>query len=341
MKYIITLDTGTTNTRAILWDEQRKIISSRKAAVGVRNTSIDGNNIRLKETVRDCLEGLLEDAKITYGDIISIIASGMITSNVGLVEIPHCTAPAGINELASAVQAVKLPDVCSIPIHFIPGIKNNVPDVTVENVEQMDIMRGEEVEACPMIQKYLDGTPLLLVLPGSHMKFISVDSGGRMTGCLTSISGELLASITNDTILADAVGRRFVDDADYDFEMLLEGYNNSLKQGLGRACFSGRILNQFVTKNDRKIANYLLGAVLACDVQAIKNSKAIQTSANMKVVVGGKNPLRRAIRDLLKHDGYFSEILEFIPEGDIPLSAMGAYMIADCKKALENKEERK
>lgn len=334
MKYIITLDTGTTNTRTILWDEQRRMAAFRKAEVGVRNTAIDGSNRRLKQAVRECLEGLLADAGITYEDISSIIASGMITSNVGLVEIPHCTAPAGIDDLAAAVQTKELPEVCPIPIHFIPGIKNNVPDVTLETAEQMDIMRGEEVEACPMIRKYSDGTPLLLVLPGSHMKFISVDPEGRMTGCLTSISGELLASITNDTILADALGRRFVEEADYDREMLMEGCRNSLKQGLGRACFTGRILSQFVTKDTGKIANYILGAVLACDLQAVKNSKAIETSPHMKVVVGGKNPLRRAIRDLLEEEGSFAEILEFVPEGDVPLSAMGAYMIADRRRAL-------
>ena len=335
MKYIITLDTGTTNTRTILWNEKREIVSMRKAAVGVRNTAIDGNNSRLKKAVRACLEGLLSDAGISYEDIFSIIASGMITSNVGLVEIPHCTAPAGIDDLAEAVQAVKIPEVCPLPIHFIPGIKNNVPHVTVENVECMDIMRGEEVEACPMIQKYADGSPLLLVLPGSHMKFISVDPGGRMTGCLTSISGELLASITNHTIIADAVGHKFVEESDYDQRMILEGYRNSLAQGLGRACFSGRILSQFVTENKVQIANYILGAVLACDIQAVKNSRAIRTASDMKVIVGGKNPLRRAILELLKYDGYFAGVVEFVPEGEVPLSAIGAYMIADRRKALE------
>ena len=51
---------------------------------------------------------------------------------------------------------------------------------------------------------------LILVLPGSHNKFVSVDREGKITGCLTSISGELLASITNDTIIAKSVNREFV-----------------------------------------------------------------------------------------------------------------------------------
>ena len=333
MGYIITLDTGTTNTRAILWDENRNIISVRKAAVGVRNTAIDGNNSRLKQAVRQCLEELLFDAEISYEEILSIIASGMITSNVGLIEIPHCIAPAGIDDLARAVRTVELPEVCPVPIHFIPGIKNNISCVTFDNVEQMDIMRGEEVEACPIIEQFAGKSPFLLVLPGSHMKFISVDREGKITGCLTSISGELLASITNDTIIADAVEHKFVEEVTYDKEVLIRGYKNASMQGLGRACFSARILSQFVTKDADKIANYILGAVLASDIQAVKNSRAIHTERQMKVIVGGKNPLRKAILDLLTYDGGFAEVEEYTEE-NIPLSAEGAYIVADRRKKL-------
>lgn len=56
-----------------------------------------------------------------------------------------------------------------------------------------------------LLSHFAPGKPYLLVLPGSHMKFVSVDREDRITGCLTSISGELLAAITTGTILADAV----------------------------------------------------------------------------------------------------------------------------------------
>ena len=49
--YIITIDGGTTNTRCILWNEQRKMLSDAKRDIGVRCTSIDGNNIRLTKIV--------------------------------------------------------------------------------------------------------------------------------------------------------------------------------------------------------------------------------------------------------------------------------------------------
>lgn len=332
--YIITLDTGTTNTRVILWDSSRKIVATSKAEVGVRNTAIDGNNNRLKAAVKSCLESVLKEANLSYDDVRMIIASGMITSNVGLVEIPHCVVPVSVVELASAVKSISLPEVCPIPITFIPGVKNSNGPINLENFEAMDIMRGEEVEAIAIIEQCQRGQSYLLVLPGSHMKFISVDEAGCITGCLTSISGELLASITNDTIIADAVGKKFVEEESYDRDMLLTGYEIAQKSGIGRACFSARILNQFAIKDKQKLANYILGVALQSDVTAIKNSDALKVNPSTDVIVAGKNPLRQAIADILERDGYFANIHKFEVQGNLPLSAVGAYIIAEKSKLL-------
>ena len=111
----------------------------------------------------------------------------MITSDVGIVVVPHLTAPAGLEELAAATVAIELPEICPVPIYFIPGIKNSDGPFSFENIEAMDIMRGEEVESIAVMEHFKNGRPLLLVLPGSHNKFVSVDAEGKMTGCLTSI----------------------------------------------------------------------------------------------------------------------------------------------------------
>jgi 2-dehydro-3-deoxygalactonokinase len=332
--YVITLDTGTTNTRVILWNSSRKIVATSQAKVGVRNTAIEGNNNRLKEAVKGCLESVLQEANLTYADVRIIIASGMITSNVGLVEIPHCVVPVSIAELAAAVKCISLPEVCPLPITFIPGVKNSADSINLNNFEAMDIMRGEEVEAVAIIEHFSSNKDYLLVLPGSHMKFISVDEAGRITGCLTSISGELLSSITNHTIISDAVGKRYVEGKDYDRKMLLIGYETAQKSGIGRACFSARILNQFAIKDKRKIANYLLGVALQSDLIAIKNSDALKVNRRTNVIVAGKDPLRQAIADILIKDGFFANVHIFESKDNLPLSAVGAYIIAGKSKLL-------
>lgn len=329
-KYEFTVDTGTTNTRVILWDENRNALGMEKREVGVRNTAIDGNNERLRAAVKSCLDTLLELCGVDYGQVKGIIASGMITSNVGLVEIPHLTAPVSIDDLAAGIQDVLLEDICPIPISFIPGVKNAEGDqITLGNFETMDIMRGEEVESIAILKHFKEGASYLLVLPGSHTKFVSVDKAGKITGCLTSITGELLNSITNDTIIADAVGRQFVSAETYDREMLLTGYQTAKQCGIGRACFSARILNQFVIKDNSKLANYILGVCLQSDVAAIQNSAALKAGPDTTVIVAGKDPLRQAIADILKHEGSFQQVDMFQPDEDLPLSPIGAYLIAD------------
>ena len=62
-----TIDTGTTNTRVILWDKNRKLIGIEKREIGVRDTAIDGNNLRLKQGVRDWLADLLQKTDALTG----------------------------------------------------------------------------------------------------------------------------------------------------------------------------------------------------------------------------------------------------------------------------------
>ena len=62
--------------------------------------------------------------------------------------------------------------------------------------------------------------------------------------------------------------------------------------------------------------------------QAVRNSTALKVDGDTLAVVGGKEPLRTAVADVLKYDGYFREVETFCPEGDIPLSARGAYIVA-------------
>ena len=252
----------------------------------------------------------------------------MITSNVGLVEIPHVVAPASAEDLAEAAKCVLIEDVCPLPILFIPGVKNRDGKLDLVTFESMDMMRGEEVETVAVVESLPKGQAYLLVLPGSHTKFVSVDCAGKITGCLTTISGELLSVITNDTLIADAVGHSFASEETYAKEYVLAGYETAKKTGIGRACFSARILNTFAEPDKTKIASYVLGAVLQNDMEAVKNSGALKCDADTTVVIYGKNPLREALMDLFTEEHFFHHVTEFVPEDSVPTSAKGALHIA-------------
>lgn len=321
--WLITLDGGTTNTRVNLWKDDA-IVAQAGREVGVRCTAVDGNNARLKEAVRDCIREVLTAAGAEEKDLKAILASGMISSNVGLVEVPHCVAPAGAEELAKAAKRVTMPEISKIPITIIPGVKNPVDPVDLSSFGGMDMMRGEEVETLALLEAYPKDRPYLLVLPGSHMKFVSADRSGRIVGCLTSISGELLSVITNNTIIADAVERGFVSDETYDADFVALGAKEAAAVGLGRACFSARILSQFPKTPPEKLANFILGAVLQGDLTALHGAKWLGVERDTEVIVAGKGPLRKAMEQLLKADGMFPNVHVYEGAGKPPLSALGA-----------------
>lgn len=326
-EYIITIDVGTTNTRAFLWSEDGRLAGAQKRETGVRDTASDGSNARLRAAVGECLQALLRDAGLDWGDVRRVLASGMITSNVGLYELAHLVAPVSLDDLARGARAVLLADVCPLPIHFIPGVKNRADRVTAEDFETMDIMRGEEVETFALLELLGADGGWLIVLPGSHTKFVSVDAAGRITGCLTSITGELLDAITRHTIIADAVGRSFVRESDYSRDWTLRGYDTADRVGLGRACFSARVLSQFAREIPEHLANYLAGACLQSDVAAIRNSGALRTGGLRGALVAGRGPLCRAMADVLRHAGLFTEVRAYEPDPGAPLSGLGALAV--------------
>ncbi|WP_171394077.1 2-dehydro-3-deoxygalactonokinase, partial [Vibrio mediterranei] len=171
---IITIDTGTTNTRVALFDGKQRV-DLVKANIGVRNTSIDGNNQQLISIIANAISQLKKTHSLQDSDIEAILAAGMITSNLGLYEVPHLVAPVSLESFANNIKSVVIPEVSALPIHFIPGVKN-LDTENLQSVVGLDIMRGEEVEALAIVDLFNIEQGAIIALPGSHSKFVAVDS---------------------------------------------------------------------------------------------------------------------------------------------------------------------
>lgn len=295
------IDCGTTNLRVTIVDDAGQIAAQGKRPGGVRHTAIDGHNGRLKSMLADCIAQVLAEAGLTPEGISRCIAYGMITSNVGLLEIPHLTAPASADDLHAGIRTELFPDVAPFPISFIPGVRNFSGQVTTENFSGMDMMRGEETEAVGLFGLLGMQRECVLILPGSHNKFVRMDAQGRILGCMTSISGELLDALTHHTILADAVDKAFATEQDYDAELACQGALECASSGLGRAAFAGRILSQLGRMESVRLRSYLLGAVLAQDVQALRGFTS--DAQDVQFLIAGKPPLQAAIADVVRTMG--------------------------------------
>ncbi len=280
MKRYITVDGGTTNTRVSLV-ENRKILETVRVPIGARAGMDDP--AALPVALRKAVSSLLHAHGLEEGDITRILASGMITSEFGLCPLPHLVSPAGIAELHATMHEVLLPEISSIPFVFVRGIKT-----VGEGLADTDMMRGEEAELMGLIRE--NAPESLYILPGSHSKLIEVDKTGRISRFATMLTGEMIAALSQGTILKDAVDLSL---REFDSEYLIQGCRYAREKGLNEALFKVRILKNLFGVQPGKVYSFFLGAVLASEIQAII------TSPVERVVIGGKAQIKKATAVLL------------------------------------------
>ena len=278
MKKYVTIDGGTTNTRASLVIGG-DIQSTVKIPIGAKK-SIGGNE-ELKNALKAALDKLLSEAGYSISDIDAILASGMITSEFGLVDLPHITAPAGIAELARNMESILVPEVAEIPINFVRGVK------TVGELELTDMMRGEETELMGLREESYG--ECVFVLPGSHSKLIYTDREGRITRFSTTLTGEMIAALSEGTILKDAVS---LSCEKLDTPSLDDGFLYARERGLNEALFKTRILKNLFGRGEEECYSFFLGAVLADEINTIISSPATT------VVIGGRAQIKKATAHL-------------------------------------------
>ena len=297
----ITVDGGTTNTRLTL--VKNGIPTDRvKYSVGAR----DGK-AALCEVLRDGIASLLKGNSQSEADIASVIASGMITSELGLVCLEHTVAPSGISELQSTLFKCDLEEITSIPFAFIRGVKTDTTDL-----ENADMMRGEETEIMGLFRG--EG---VYVLPGSHSKAVNVDSDGRITSFKTFMTGEMIAALSQNTILKDAVE---LEGSEADADWLLKGYEYARKNGINEALFKTRVLKNRFGADGKTTYSFFMGAVLSSEIDAILKMNS------PRVVLCGKAQLRIPTLELLSRLSE-SEIIS-VDDSDAEFaSAVGAVRI--------------
>lgn len=301
MKKYITLDGGTTNTRVSLV-VGGTILQTVKIPMGAR-ACID-NAPALRQAIREAIGTLLSAHALKERDVERILASGMITCEFGLCHLPHVHTPAGLSELHDSMHEVVLDDISAIPFVFIRGVKS-----VGEGLYDTDMMRGEEAELMGILQ---DGSKkTLYVLPGSHSKLIETDQGGRIVRFSTMLTGEMIASLSQNTILKDAVD---LSIEAFDGDALLEGCRYAMDRGLNEALFKARVLKNLFSATPIKVYSFFLGAILSAEIVRIRASNV------SRVVIGGRSQIKRATEALLRIYDDSKEIIA-VPDADVDASS--------------------
>lgn len=285
------VDLGTTNTRVWL-ARGDKVLARGQAQVGVRDTARDGSPVRLRETLKTIIAALIDEGRAAGAAPQCVIAAGMITSSLGLAEVPHVPAPAGVAQLAAATRQYEFPDVTPLPVLLVPGVRTGTlapgdPATTCD----ADLMRGEETLCAGLVALGLAEASGVVLNLGSHWKAIRLDSAGQVTGSITSLSGELVYAAQTNTILASAVPQQRPDALDPDW--VAAGMREQRRSGLARALFCVRLLEQsHGGQTPAQRMAFLVGAFIAADFDALAGRGAL--GRNTPVTLVGSAALAEA-----------------------------------------------
>jgi len=210
MKLIGIFDCGTTNSRFSIVNSAGTVLGNATSKIGVKDTALSGSNEALKRGLRSLFAQTLASSGLVASDIAMVISSGMITSELGIAELPHLLAPAGIDEIAGGLTRIE--DEKSLDIdtdlYLIRGVKNGpdpAADAPLSAVHNLDFMRGEETQVMGLLALHGGGIPTTIVNLSSHTKYISVDADDRIRGSVTTLSGQVYESLLKETFIGKSI----------------------------------------------------------------------------------------------------------------------------------------
>lgn len=297
------IDGGTTRTRLRLWDGAH-IAWEGSRQVGARDVAQHGRKI-----LESALADMVAEARGQHA-FDRMVAFGMITSNMGLHEIPHLEAPASYAALAGAIAAKSIPAIGVM--HFIPGIKTVGPATGLAGLASFDIMRGEETEVAGMREFLALRGPVNFFHVGSHHKLVRTDDAAIL-GSVTALSGEILAALLENTILASsAAPLASVTEVDQDWWNA--GLQTAGAHGFARAAFCVRLADQVLHATREQATAFLLGAVASLDVPIL--------SGDLPLYLYGHLTVTRPLSIHLAAQGIDAHVVE--PETSKPAAMHGA-----------------
>lgn len=316
--WAIALDGGTTNTRARLLEGGRVVAVARRS-VGVRDAARAGGPGPLVEAVRDCVAEAM--AAAGGAGVPTIVASGMLTAEVGLCVVPHVAAPAGLDELAAGVVVRAIAGIGERPIAFVPGVRTPGGSGPAGWAEG-DVMRGEECATLGAWEAVGRPDPAAFVWPGSHTKLVEV-AGGRIVRGFTTLGGELTDAVARHTLIAASLPEVWPTEPEH--EAMELGAGIARGHGLGRAAFAVRLAALAGSLDPGRRAAFWIGAATADDVDHLARHPILATGR--PVWVGGDAPRRALYARWLagRHEG---PVLPLSDECAEAASAWGALAAA-------------
>lgn len=331
MQFIATIDCGTTNSRIKLLQEDGTVIAEAAEKIGVKDTAVSGSREVLKRGLRKLLKKAADKASVSIDEINYVLASGMLTSEIGLLEIPHLEVPAGKEELADNIKIVKDDSVFhdGIQLVFIRGLKNKFSqNKSYEDLEKADFMRGEETQIIGLLQENVDlKLPMTVIFLSSHTKYVNINQNKMITGSLTTLSGQLYEAILSNTSISKSV---MTDDTDgeLDKKVIDKAFKIVNKTGFIRSLLVPRLMDVLFDFSPLQRKIFLESAIASEDLKTLNNFDSANLSRNDNIMLIGQK-IRCNIFSYLLENYYSVDSIKILCEEEKidDLSTRGALAI--------------
>lgn len=236
--HFIALDWGTTSFRAYVADGAGTVLDEVSSPEGILAVEEGG------------FEPVFERAVARFDARLPVLASGMITSRQGWLEVPYVACPAGLEAVTHGLALMRTAG--GRALHFVPGLSYESGDGIP------DVLRGEETQVFGSL-----GSGLVhFVTPGTHSKWITLEDE-RIARFATYMTGEVFAALKDHTILG-----RLISGAADDGEAFRRGVREALADPAGflHRIFAVRTLALFDRMAPGSLASYLSGQVIGSEV---------------------------------------------------------------------------
>jgi 2-dehydro-3-deoxygalactonokinase len=257
MNTFLSCDWGTSTFRLRLVKDGRKIEGEVISDDGIAGTyqqwlatgKPESERIRF---YRNGLEIFISKLRETGDENIPVICSGMVSSSIGLVDLPYRKFPFTWD--VSQIMVKKLDGDAEFPrpVYVVSGFKTDA-----------DIMRGEEILLLGCDVE--DEGEKIFIFPGTHSKHVFVKNKMGID-FKTYMTGEIFNLLSEKSILANAV-RKGSDENSF-----IEGFSTGLQGNILQQAF--RVRTRHLLEQSDPVSNYqyLSGLLISSELRDLKNS---------------------------------------------------------------------
>ncbi len=261
-EYFISCDWGTTNFRLRKVDTKTlNVLDEHQTNVGIQKCNENFKNQTRVHREEFFAHYLLEQVKNCNWDDpekITILASGMASSSIGMTEMEYATMPIAFNGNGLISREILLDTFTRLLL--ISGAQT-----------EQDVMRGEETQAIGLADYLPKETKGLLILPGTHSKHLAFEAG-YFIDIHSFMTGEMFDLLANKSILQSNV-----TPTDWSLSYkssFLNGVEKALDEDLLSSLFTVRSKNLIIKNSARENYYYLSGLLIGAELSTLKSPTA-------------------------------------------------------------------